>query len=449
MRKLSIKLKITIWFTLFMIILAFTILACLILVSRNTSSSEIKNLLIHVVDSNSKEVEYDDGELDIDDDYVTSKNAVSSNIFDDKGVQIKGYIDYPEIINEPFIDGVLKTITIGDDNFFVYDRLISSEEGPDIWVRGFVQENSNIIMASVLYKVLFILFPLLIILASLGGYFITLHAFKPINKISQMAKEIEKSGDLSKRIELIHNKDEIYNLSVTFNNMFKQLERNFEAERNFTSDASHELRTPVTIILAQCEYAFENATNMDELYEAIGAIQKQGYRMSRLIESLLQFTRIEQNIETKDFQIVNLSQIVKGLLKDYKPLNIKNISIEENIDDDISINADISLITRLVQNLIQNAYRYGKESGYIQVSLNYKETVVILSVSDNGIGITEEELPNIWNRFYRVDKARSNGNGMGLGLSMVKQIAEIHNGKVEVESTIGEGSTFRVLFYKK
>lgn len=448
MKKLSIKLKITIWFTTTMILLSIVVFAFFMLISRNTSSSQVKNTLVNIVDENTREVSYDDGEIDIDDDFEMLKNGVNCVVFDSSGTKVSGYLEYDEFGLEKLEDGVLKTVIVNNERYFIYDKLVYDDDDPPIWVRGIVNENNNIFLSSVMYLSILICFPLLIILASILGYFIAWHSLKPIKEISKMAEEIEKSGDLSKRIELKNNKDELNNLAVTFNNMFKQLETNFESERNFTSDASHELRTPVAIILAQCEYAFENATNTDELYEAIGAIQKQGYRMSKLIESLLQFTRIEQNIENTTMQTINLSSTITSICEEYELIDIKGITLEKYIQNDILFNADLSLITRLCQNLIQNAYRYGNENGKVIVTLKEENNSILFSVNDNGIGISEDEISNIFKRFYRVDKSRSDGKGMGLGLAMVKQIAEMYDGTVKVQSELGHFSTFTVIFEK-
>ncbi len=229
--------------------------------------------------------------------------------------------------------------------------------------------------------------------------------------------------------------------------MLDRLEASFEAERQFTSDASHELRTPVSVILAQCEYAFENASGEEELYECIGAVQKQGYRMSRLIESLLAFARLEQNEEAFVPETTDLSLLVEQICEDQIPE--KGISLDCNVEPGVKAEVDRTLFSRMFSNLLQNACRYGKENGFIEVSLSQDDHTIVLSVTDDGIGIAPEEIPKIWNRFYRVDKARSSRNeGLGLGLSMVRQIVEIHKGRVDVKSVLGVGSTFNVYMPK-
>ncbi|MFV0556075.1 MAG: ATP-binding protein [Lactovum sp.] len=442
MKKLSIKLKITIWFTGFMILLSSLILAFTFFLSSNSASGTIKNTLISIVDENTEEVEFEDGELDIDEDFISFKNGINCLIFDANGKLISGDNEYSHLTKN-FEDRNITSLKIKEENYFLYDRQVGN-----FWIRGFVSKNNSAISINMMYQALVISLPLLILLAAIGGYLIASRSLSPIKKISFLAKEIEESGDLSKRIELNTNKDELYQLAVTFNQMFSQLENNFEAERHFTSDASHELRTPLSIILAQCEYAFEHAKTKEELYETITAIQKQGYRMSKLINSLLQFTRIEQQIENTNLKRINFSNFISSICQEYLTINSKNILLIENIQADIFFEVDSSLMTRLIQNLLQNAYRYGKENGKIYIQLEENQNTLSLSVSDDGIGIDETDLPHIWNRFYQADKARTHNKGWGLGLAMVKQIAEFHKGKVEVKSKVMQGTTFKITFKK-
>ncbi|OYP01619.1 hypothetical protein CG709_10890 [Lachnotalea glycerini] len=348
--------------------------------------------------------------------------------------------------SQTFENANIRSVSIGKETYLIYDQLITSKKHADLWVRGVVLESGNAITSSAVYRAVLIMLPILIILAAVGGYMFAGRSLHPIKKISKTAEDIGSSGDLSKRIDIDNNGDELYQLAQTFNRMFARLEKNFEAERSFTSDASHELRTPVATILAQCEYAFENASGEQELYEAIGAIQKQGYRISHLIESLLQFTRMEQQTEVISFETVELSKLVSYVCKEYEEIGEKGITLTKFIQPDIIYKVDRTLFSRMLENLIRNAFRYGKDNGTITVSLKESDNAVILSVADDGIGIAPDELSKIRNRFYRADKSRSfaKGTGLGLGLAMVKQIAELHGGKVQAESIPDLGSVFTV-----
>lgn len=450
MRKLTIKLKITLWFTSFMILLSAVVFAFIAFVSNTTTTNQIRGVLTSLIDENTREIDYDDGRLEIEDDFVPFRNGVDCLVFYESGEKVSGHVPYDELERAPFEDGNIRSVKMDGETYLIYDRLVSFKRHENVWIRGVVLESGNAITSSAVYQAVLIALPLLIILAAVGGYLIAGRSLRPIQKISETAEDIGSSGDLSKRIEMDSGGDELHQLAGTFNRMFERLETNFEAERHFTSDASHELRTPVSTILAQCEYAFENASGEEELYEAIGAIQKQGYRMTHLIESLLQFTRMEQRTETAAFETIDLSGLCLRVCREQKENGEKNITLTEDIQPDIQMNADMALISRTLENLLRNAYRYGREKGNINVSLKETGNEIILSVSDDGIGIAPEELPKIWNRFYRVDRSRSlaKGTGLGLGLAMVKQIADLHGGSVHAESELGRGSVFTIRFTK-
>lgn len=445
--KLTIKLKITLWFTIFMILLSVAIFAFIALVSSATTSHQIKGELTGLVERNMSEIEYDDWELDIDDDFVFFRNGIYCLVYDAAGAKLSGNAPFAGSESQPLEDGHIRSVSVGTETYFIYDRLVSHKKSPALWVRGIVLDSESTIPSSAVYRAALIALPLLILLAAVGGYLLAGRSLRPIQNISRTAETIGKSGDLSKRIEMPdHGKDELHQLSDTFNRMFQRLEEDFEAQRNFTSDASHELRTPLTTILAQCEYAFENASGEQELYEAIGIIQKQGYRMTRLIDSLLQFTRMEQRTEEITFESMDLSELVGTVCREQRKIHEKNIALTEDVQPGIQIKGDMVLIVRMLENLVRNAYVYGKENGNIQVGLKQSAHSVLLTVADDGIGIDPQDLPNIWNRFYRADKSRSasKGAGLGLGLAMVKQIATHHGGNVKAESQPDQGSIFTV-----
>lgn len=173
--------------------------------------------------------------------------------------------------------------------------------------------------------------------------------------------------------------------------------------------------------------------------------------MSRLIESLLHFTRMEQRTEKPTFELIDLSAAVLGVCHEYKELGEKNITLTAYVQPGIGMKADTALMAQLLGNLIKNAYRYGVENGSIQVNLRAENQNIVLSVADNGVGIASDELPNIWNRFYRVEKSRSaaKGSGFGLGLAVVRQIADLHRGKIYVKSELSRGTIFTIVFPEK
>ena len=268
-------------------------------------------------------------------------------------------------------------------------------------------------------------------------------ALAPISKMRKTAQEIADSNDLPKRLSLGDGKDEVYRLGAVFDEMLDKIEASFEAEKQFTSDASHELRTPVSVILSECEYAMDCAKTEEEYQDSLAVIKRQGGKMSKLISELLTISRMDKHNLIPEFEEVNLSELLEIVCEEQREISEGNIALDLDIEENVCAKADSSLIARLFVNLIQNAFQYGRDGGYVQVSLKSENGNILFSVTDNGIGIKKEELPKIWERFYQVNQSRTNPNGsMGLGLAMVKQIAQIHKGRMEVKSELGEGSTF-------
>ncbi len=445
---MTIKLKITLWFTTFMILLSAVVFAFIAFFTSSTAARGLRGKLIGLVDKNSREIEFDDGELEIDDDFVFFREGIHCLVFDGDGVKLSGYAPDELLEREPFRDGAIRQVRAGSESYLLFDRLLRVSRNRQVWLRGAVPERGGAVDTAALNRAVLIAVPLLIVLAAVGGYLIAGRSLQPIKEIGKIAGEISKSGDLSKRIAVDGSGDELQQLAEIFNRMFERLEANFELQQHFTSDASHELRTPLSVILAQCEYALEDVTAKEELYELIGGIQKQGYRMSHLIESLLSFTRMEQRTEAYSFSEIDLSALVFSVCQEQKGSGERGITLTEEIQPGIFLKADGALIVRMLENLIRNGYRYGRKRGKIRVSLNEAGGAVRLSVADDGIGIAGDELPKIWNRFYRVERSRSaaKGKGLGLGLAMVKQIVELHGGRIGVKSEPGRGSVFTVLF---
>ena len=217
-----------------------------------------------------------------------------------------------------------------------------------------------------------------------------------------------------------------------------RLESSFEAEKQFASDASHELRTPTAVIIAQCAALDKEGLSEKDYKNGISAIERQAKKMSSLINQLLSITRFEQGRAKTCFERADLSELVSVVCEEMssvRPEAALSCDVEENIYAGI----DVALMSRLIENLLENAFKYG--GGEVRVTLRREDGKIKLRVSDNGGGIPPEELPKIWQRFYRSDKSRSSG-GLGLGLSLVKQIAALHNAEITAESSPGEGTAF-------
>ena len=206
----------------------------------------------------------------------------------------------------------------------------------------------------------------------------------------------------------------------------------------------------MSVIMAQTELTLEKDRSPEEYKTAVEVINRQGLRMNTLIDTLLDYTRLEQRADEYDMVPIDLSEIVSSLCEDMKLIKLKDIELSYECEPHIEVKGNHMLISRALQNLIDNAYKYGNDSGHIWVKLYSEDFKIVLSVKDDGIGISEKSVGKIFDRFYREDTSRTHKSrmsyGYGLGLSMVKKIVEMHNADITVESTEGIGSEFKIIF---
>lgn len=447
--KHSIKFRVTLWYVSFLVLIVLILFGALGYMSHKMIQNDIQTDLTSTVEYSMRDVEIVDGELHIDDDIVYTQNNVSLLVYTENNFIVTGTL--PDGIKEniPFIDGQLRTIEDSGSKFYVYDKLINDASYDDVWVRGIISANVADAdpVVSFMTKAFLIVLPLLILLASIGGYIITRRAFKPVGQIAETASGIEAGGDLSKRIGLKadnHTKDEIYQLSSTFDNMLDRLEQSFEAEKQFSNDASHELRTPLSVIMAQCEYALNEASTIEEARESMEVIYGQSHQMSALINKLLMIARADRGTLKLNIEEINVSELTSIAIQAHEDTAAeRGINIHADIQPDIIAQVDESMFIRIWNNLISNSIKYGKDNGYIKIKLSVDDKIMAGSLCDNGIGISKENLPKIWNRFYQADPSRSDNTGAGLGLSMVKWIVEAHGGTIDAMSTLGEGTEIK------
>lgn len=312
---------------------------------------------------------------------------------------------------------------------------------PPVWIRGVYPAGAAESAFGTVISIIFYILPLFLILSAVGAYLLARRTIRPVKEITDSARAISSGSDLSKRIKVPDGSAEITDLVRTFNDMLERLESSFESEKRFTSDASHELRTPLAVIKAECEYALgANADEADRL-EALESVSKQGDKMAQLVDALLAVSRAEQGRGRLKLERLDIGETVRDICDGF--VTDKGISLTCTAGNGLSVLADRALIGRLLDNLLSNAVRYGREGGKIEVTVTRVGDNAEIKVSDDGIGIAQEDIPKIWDRFYRADPSRSS-DGFGLGLALVRQIALLHSGSVGVESRLGDGSTFTV-----
>lgn len=468
--KNSIRLKITLWFSLILLFISFFTLASVFYISRTVMQKTVKDALIRMVENNYDEVEYyeeiSQGELDrnddqylqyqngyieIDDDFITKMNGISAGVYYSDGKLFVGSDPNPDLLEKvPFSDGQVQTSREDGINWYIYDRSLAGQKLDGLWLRGAVSEQQGQAQMSSTMKMSMILLPVLVIFAIVGGYIFAGRLLRPINEINETAMEIGQGRDLSKRIDLGPGNDELHQLAGNFNDMMDRLEKSFDAEKQFSSDVSHELRTPISVIRAECEYILEQDRDKEEYIEALETIERQEHHMSRMVEDLLMFSRLERGTDIYPMEDMDLSGLVESVCVDMALLQVKGIRLDWSCQEQIHIKGSRSLIIRMLTNLISNAYRYGRDHGWIHVRL-YRDKdrgdQTVLQVEDNGIGIAPEENEKIFHRFYQVDSSRT-GSGTGLGLSMVQEICRYHGADISLSSQPGEGSSFYIIFFQ-
>ena len=293
---------------------------------------------------------------------------------------------------------------------------------------------------------LFTAVPSVLILAALFLRFMARRALKPISRIIDTAREIGQGQELSKRIPVLKIKDELGQLALTFNEMMNRLENSFAQMRQFSSDASHELRTPLTVLKGQNELILNKQRKPEEYQEVISSNLEEINYMSKVLEDLFVLSKSDENQVNLDYKPVDLRALVEEVCKHAEILaEEKNIKIIIAFLEPIEIKGDEVRLRQMVWNVLQNGIKYTQQGGELKISLQNEGDFALLTIQDTGIGIPEEDLPLIFNRFYRVDKARTRDEGgSGLGLSICRQIAEAHKGKIEVESKLGVGTRFKI-----
>jgi len=283
--------------------------------------------------------------------------------------------------------------------------------------------------------------PLLALFAALGGYFLAARALAPIDAITRAAAHIS-AADLSARLNLSPNDDEVGRLAATFDDMIARLDDSFRRERQFTADASHELRTPLAAMQAILSVIREHRRTPQEYEQALDDLSEETVRLGSLTQDLLLLAREQKQAAIRHDPVV-LSSLLTDVADSLRPLaEAKGLALRVQVPEGLTLTGDMDALIRLFVNLLDNAIKY-TERGEITLAARSEADELIVEVTDTGIGIPPEHLPRIFNRFYRVDPARSAG-GAGLGLAIARQIAQSHGGRLEVRSAPGAGSTFTI-----
>lgn len=443
MRHLKIGVKMTLCFAVFALLI---VCACFVALYMSTSAlleQMLRDDLAFAIRQISAQVERESGAL-IYEDETPIAPEISYYVVEGSGGELFSHgEDITLFDDEPFHEGVYTRLTRYGDEWLILDSDPIAVETGLIRIRAAIRCTTNQRMLTVMRQVFLLSVPPLILLAAAAGFVLTRRSLSPIRAIISSAQRIER-GDLSERIPAAPAEDELGKLTVTLNEMIASLENAFRREQRFSSDASHELRTPVAVIRAYAENLCDQADLSAEARASARTILQECCTMKKLIEQLLTLTRAQEGRYELQPERLCVADVFEGVQSAMTELACeKRIVITSAVREDLFLLADQSLLTQLLINLVENAIKYGRPDGHITLRASAEGDDVKIAVEDDGIGIGAADLPHIFERFFRADAARSR-NGCGLGLSIAQWIVQVHGGAIDVQSALGKGTTFLI-----
>lgn len=440
MRKVSIRIKIMLWYTLLTAILLAVSLPILYGAMAGSLRRDQEAYLRSAAGQLASHIELEDGDLRLLNDLDLPAGTQYLLTTESGGRVVSSenaWTDAPSF--QP--DEVYLASNGRRDQLYL-DQELEMEGGEKIQIR--VCRSNDTVERSLdqLQLVMLLAVPAFLGLAVFGSYFLAKLALRPIDHITETAVSLG-AGNLSRRITGIESRDEVGRLAGAFNGMLARLEESFQREKQFTSDASHELRTPVSVIMAYAENLTAHAPDQETEKQA-AAILLESRRMHSIIAQLLALTRGYEGKYRLEREEVSLSEMVSDVLAELtEEAAASGIRLAGQVPPEIRLSADQSLMTQLLLNLVENGIKYGKAGGTVTVWAQEQDGHTLLTIQDDGIGIGETDLPRIFDRFYRADQARDR-SGSGLGLSIVKWIVELHGWTIQVVSELGKGTRFMI-----
>lgn len=438
--RISVKIKTCLMTTVFSTVLAAVVLFSIVgnveRISWDNAQDDLQKMCSQVL----SELVVD-GKVVYAEDSVFVEDGTYSAVYGKNDRFLCGYVPDASIDNVPYTPGRLQY----SGSWIVYDDIYQLKGYGEVYIRSVTDMRD---VETVMQKSRFMAgvgTAAIAVLTALGTYLIMRRSLMPLSTIMTTASHISSGNNLSRRIRPGKANDEFRELGETFNSMFDRLEDSFDSERRFTNNAAHELRTPITVILAQSEFAAEPDCSEQDRLHALEKINAQASHMSALTNQLLTLARADRSAVKTQATVIDMSELMEMVAMTGEDLAAeRNITLKSKIEPGIKVRGDESMLIRMALNLVENAVKYGREGGHIAVTLSMKNGYAVGCVTDDGIGIAPEHLESIWERFYQVDQAKSGAErGSGLGLSIVKSVAQAHGGDVTCASELGRGSSFK------
>jgi len=295
------------------------------------------------------------------------------------------------------------------------------------------------------FRTVFLIFMIpILLLGFIGGSMVTFRAIKPIRSLIETVRNILKTGEMSLRVPIRRERGEMDELVGLFNQMLDKNDRLIQAMHNSLDNVAHDLRTPMTRLRGVAELALQDPLNREACHEALSDCMEESERVLTMLNTLMDVAEAETGAMRLEKTRLNVSDMIQNVVELYEIVaEEQDTEVVCNLNDNLTILADRIRLQQVLANLLDNALKYGGKGGKVTVEAVEEGPNVVISLSDEGLGIAENEIPRIWERLYRSDHSRSR-RGLGLGLSFVKAIVEAHGGTVEVESRLKEGSLFIV-----
>jgi heavy metal sensor kinase len=452
----SIRVRLTLWYVLLLALILAAFSAGIYLTLRQSLSSNLNDSLEARANVLAGVVRYEDGrptlegsvsagERELDEQFVRVYDINGALSFDSSPDAESPAVGRAAV--GAALDGRASTQTVHIEDETLRARvepIVENGEVTGVLVVGLTEDDMAETLRSLLV-ILAVAYPVTLVVASAGGIFLAGRALSPIDRITRLARRIS-ADDLSQRLDDTLPDDEVGQLARTFNEMIARLDAAFQRQRQFTADASHEMRTPLTAIKGQIEVALSRPRDAEAYREVLRGANEEVDRLIRLVGSLLTLARADAGEIPLAAEPVSLAELVAAAVEQVRPAaEGKRITVDVTAGPDATVRADQDLLLQLLLNLLDNALKYTPEGGRVTAGWSADGASARVWVEDTGIGIDASEQPRIFDRFYRVDKARSRAaGGSGLGLSISRWIAEAHKGGVSVESSPGRGARFTV-----
>lgn len=405
---------------------------------------DIRGRLEREAYKNLKEIEVDEtGKVVCKEDFVKEEGDIRFLILDEYGTLILG--EYPQGCPQDLEVGSKKLhhVSAGLEEFYIRDTRKYTGDGSYVYMRAIVRKSDTYSRYQTLEHLAYLSIFIVFAIAIFCGVLLSRRISSSLKDMCQSAESIGQNMNISGRMEYGGKFYELAVLTQANNRMLDRLEETFRQQEQFTSDVAHELRTPIAVMTAQCQYAHGKSASQEEYLEAFEVIERQSLKVGAIISRLLELSRLDYDRRQLEKEEVDLPELVQSVCEDLQQKSGDSLQLHFRLEQANTV-GDISLIMIAIQNLLTNAVRYSEPGGLIEVQTGKREDMVFVSVKDYGAGISGEDLPHIFKRFYKADKSR-NSQGFGLGLPLTMKIAQKHGGTVTAESKPGAGSIFTLL----